>query len=180
MRLRAHLRRHEHRHHRPSLGLQKRFVAEFLEGGNGTQAYTRAGYSTRSAQPSASRLLRDPRIEAVAAAGRQRMAQALEVDATLAQSKTQAQASWKIRESHSEAQKIESPSIKHDICAGRRIPSFIERGIAAMKSAEHGIGRFKLEELGHYRSPVELDVMRSIKRALDPRNLMSPGIVVHV
>jgi len=58
----------------------ERFVAEFLKDGNATQAYIRAGYSPRGAQPSASRLLRDPRIEAAVAAGRQRMAQALEVD----------------------------------------------------------------------------------------------------
>lgn len=39
------------------------------------------------------------------------------------------------------------------------------------------IGRFKLEELGHYRSPVELDVMRSVNRALDPQSLIKPGKV---
>jgi phage terminase small subunit len=58
----------------------ERFVAEFLKDGNATQAYIRAGYSPRGAQQSASRLLRDPRIEAAIATGRQRMAQALEVD----------------------------------------------------------------------------------------------------
>src|SRR5689334_2134613 len=57
----------------------ERFVAEFLKDGNATQAYVRAGYSPRGAQPSASRLLRDPRIEAAIAAGRQRITQALEV-----------------------------------------------------------------------------------------------------
>ncbi|MCW5739419.1 MAG: terminase small subunit [Alphaproteobacteria bacterium] len=60
----------------------ERFVLEFLKDGNATQAYVRAGYSPRGAQPSASRLLRDPRIEAAIAAGRARMAQALEVDVT--------------------------------------------------------------------------------------------------
>ena len=57
----------------------ERFVAEFLKDGNATQAYVCAGYSPRGAQPSASRLLRDPRIEAAIAAGRTRMTQALEV-----------------------------------------------------------------------------------------------------
>ncbi|MCW5744295.1 MAG: terminase small subunit [Alphaproteobacteria bacterium] len=60
----------------------ERFVLEFLKDGNATQAYVRAGYSPRGAQPSASRLLRDPRIEAAITAGRARMAQALEVDVT--------------------------------------------------------------------------------------------------
>ncbi|HEX2887079.1 FAD-binding oxidoreductase [Vineibacter terrae] len=158
-------------------------------------------------------------------------------DAVLAQSSAQAQAFWKIRESHSEAQKLEGPSIKHDISVPvHRIPEFVDQGIAAMKavmpdlrpvpfghvgdgnlhfnaqspagmdknafyarrddinhavhdlvrsfggsiSAEHGIGRFKLEELERYRGPVELDAMRAIKRALDPRNIMNPGKVVRV
>ena len=47
-------------------------------------------------------------------------------------------------------------------------------------SAEHGIGRIKVEELSHYRTKIELDVMRSLKRALDPDNLMNPGKVIQV
>ena len=45
-------------------------------------------------------------------------------------------------------------------------------------SAEHGIGRLKRDELLRYKSPVELGLMRTIKRALDPHNLMNPGKVV--
>jgi D-lactate dehydrogenase (cytochrome) len=45
-------------------------------------------------------------------------------------------------------------------------------------SAEHGIGRMKLEELEHYRSKTELDIMRKIKRALDPHNIMNPHKVI--
>ena len=47
-------------------------------------------------------------------------------------------------------------------------------------SAEHGIGRLKVEDLAHYRSKVELDTMRAIKRALDPQNLMNPGKILQV
>jgi len=47
-------------------------------------------------------------------------------------------------------------------------------------SAEHGIGLLKVEELAHYRSKVEIDTMRTIKRALDPQNLMNPGKIVRV
>lgn len=47
-------------------------------------------------------------------------------------------------------------------------------------SAEHGIGVEKIDELEHYRSAVELDTMRAIKRALDPRNTMNPGKVIRV
>jgi FAD/FMN-containing dehydrogenase len=45
-------------------------------------------------------------------------------------------------------------------------------------SAEHGIGRMKLDELAHYRSKTELDIMRKIKRALDPHNIMNPHKVI--
>ncbi|MBK1685613.1 FAD-binding oxidoreductase [Rhodoferax fermentans] len=47
-------------------------------------------------------------------------------------------------------------------------------------SAEHGIGSLKLHQLVHYKSPVALTMMRSIKRALDPHNLMNPGRVLSV
>jgi FAD/FMN-containing dehydrogenase len=36
-------------------------------------------------------------------------------------------------------------------------------------SAEHGIGQLKREELLRYKSPVEMEMMRAIKRTLDPR-----------
>ena len=45
-------------------------------------------------------------------------------------------------------------------------------------SAEHGIGLLKRDELPHYKSPVALGMMRSIKQALDPLNLLNPGRVV--
>ena len=53
--------------------------------------------------------------------------------------------------------------------------------VTAMKgsiSAEHGIGRLRREELQHYKSPVALDLMKKIKAALDPDNLMNPGKVL--
>ena len=45
-------------------------------------------------------------------------------------------------------------------------------------SAEHGLGQLKREEITHYKSAIELDVMRSIKRTLDPRGIMNPGKVL--
>ncbi len=45
-------------------------------------------------------------------------------------------------------------------------------------SAEHGIGRLKRDELRRYKSEAELDVMRAIKGALDPKGIMNPGKVV--
>jgi FAD/FMN-containing dehydrogenase len=45
-------------------------------------------------------------------------------------------------------------------------------------SAEHGIGQLKREENRHYKSAVELALMRSIKAALDPLGIMNPGKVL--
>jgi FAD/FMN-containing dehydrogenase len=45
-------------------------------------------------------------------------------------------------------------------------------------SAEHGIGSLKAHTLPHYKSPVALGLMRSIKQALDPHNIMNPGRVL--
>jgi FAD/FMN-containing dehydrogenase len=42
-------------------------------------------------------------------------------------------------------------------------------------SAEHGIGRLKRDELVRVKSPVEIDLMRRIKGALDPKGILNPG-----
>ena len=156
-------------------------------------------------------------------------------DAVLAQSNEQAQRLWNLRESISEAQKIEGFSIKHDISVPvSRIPEFLERAgealhrawpgirivafghvgdgnlhynqskpesgenaafIAAQPqvnvlvhdivhqlggsiSAEHGIGQLKREEILRYKSPLEMQMMRTIKQAFDPKGRMNPGKVV--
>jgi FAD/FMN-containing dehydrogenase len=165
------------------------------------------------------------------------MEKGLVLDAAIAQNEAQTRAFWALRENHSEAQKREGPSIKHDISvAVSNIPSFMRDGLAAMKkalpegrpvpfghvgdgnlhfncqapvgwdkarfmkygdaisgavydvvvsyggsiSAEHGIGRLKVDELAHYRTKIELDVMRTLKRALDPQNIMNPGKIVQL
>jgi FAD/FMN-containing dehydrogenase len=45
-------------------------------------------------------------------------------------------------------------------------------------SAEHGIGEMKRDILPRYKSSEELDVMRAIKHALDPKNILNPGKTV--
>ena len=45
-------------------------------------------------------------------------------------------------------------------------------------AAEHGIGQLKRNELAHYKSAVEMDAMRAVKQALDPKGLMNPGKVL--
>jgi FAD/FMN-containing dehydrogenase len=156
-------------------------------------------------------------------------------DAVLAQSETQSAQLWRLRESISEAQKIEGVSIKHDIAVPvSRIPDFLAQADAALEdrfpgirvvafghvgdgnlhynlskpdaldnatfleaqpevnrlvhdmvnalngsiSAEHGIGQLKRDELLRYKSSVEIELMRAIKQALDPRGVMNPGKII--
>jgi FAD/FMN-containing dehydrogenase len=47
-------------------------------------------------------------------------------------------------------------------------------------SAEHGLGIMKRDEIRRYKSAEELDVMRALKRTLDPNNILNPGKVVSV
>ncbi len=156
-------------------------------------------------------------------------------DAALAASEAQRAALWKMREDVSEAQKLDGPSIKHDVSVPvSRIAEFIERADAELGkrfpgirivafghvgdgnvhyncgkaerqaaeaffaeapqvnqvvydlvaslggsiSAEHGLGVLKREEIRRYKSELELDLMRAIKRTLDPHALMNPGKVL--
>lgn len=157
------------------------------------------------------------------------------LDATIAQDIAQAQRLWLLRESVSEAQRIEGVSIKHDIAVPTsRVAEFIRRADDAMArifpgvrivnfghigdgnlhynlskpdsqanrdfidrtaevnrvvhdivadlegsiSAEHGLGQLKRQEILRYKGEVELEMMRAVKRALDPHHLMNPGKVL--
>jgi D-lactate dehydrogenase (cytochrome) len=45
-------------------------------------------------------------------------------------------------------------------------------------SAEHGLGQAKRDEIHRYKSPLEMELMRKIKAALDPHGIMNPGKVL--
>ena len=45
-------------------------------------------------------------------------------------------------------------------------------------SAEHGIGLAKRDYLSYSRAPEEIALMRTLKRALDPKNILNPGKVI--
>ncbi len=47
-------------------------------------------------------------------------------------------------------------------------------------SAEHGVGSLKVDKLEKYKSPVALELMRAIKRGLDPAGTLNPTRVVRV
>ncbi len=67
----------------------------------------------------------------------------------------------------------------HD--GGARITAAIYDLVAGMGgsfSAEHGVGVTKKEYLQRYRGGVELELMKRLKKALDPGNLLNPGKVI--
>jgi FAD/FMN-containing dehydrogenase len=45
-------------------------------------------------------------------------------------------------------------------------------------SAEHGVGLLKKDLMTRYKSALELDMMRAVRRALDPGEMFNPGKVV--
>lgn len=156
-------------------------------------------------------------------------------DGAIAQSDSQRADFWRLRESMSEAQKIEGASIKHDVSVPvSAVPALIEKASRAVGqaipgarpvpfghvgdgnvhfnisqpvgadgdaflarweevnrivhdivvdmggsiSAEHGIGRLKRDELAHYKDPLSLELMRTLKHAIDPGNLMNRGRIL--
>jgi FAD/FMN-containing dehydrogenase len=61
------------------------------------------------------------------------------------------------------------------------ILSAIEDEVQSLRgsfSAEHGVGLSKLPSMARRKDPVALDVMRAVKRALDPAGRMNPGKVI--
>jgi len=62
-----------------------------------------------------------------------------------------------------------------ETAAVNRIVHDVVMNLGGSISAEHGIGQLKVDELSHYKDPLELELMRSLKHALDPMGLMNPG-----
>lgn len=66
----------------------------------------------------------------------------------------------------------------------KRLPEFdvlifdLVHELGGSFSAEHGVGLLKLDEMTTYKDPVGLSLMRTIKQAIDPRNIMNPGKVI--
>lgn len=54
----------------------------------------------------------------------------------------------------------------------------IVQSLGGSISAEHGLGRMKLEENKRFKEPLELEMMRAIKAAFDPKGLMNPGKMI--
>lgn len=158
----------------------------------------------------------------------------LVTDGIVAQSLTQSETLWTLREHMSEANRLIGAVSSHDISVPLgAIPEFISRAGPALArlgdwrincfghagdgnlhynvfpapgrtkgdhvdqrdaiktcvhdlvhelggsvSAEHGIGRLKVDDLERYGDPAKLAAMRAIKEALDPKGIMNPGAVL--
>jgi len=75
------------------------------------------------------------------------------------------------------------PGVAHDAFLAQQAPinRIVHDLVAAAGgsiSAEHGIGALKRDELVRYKSPLELDLMRAVKAALDPLGIMNPGKIL--
>lgn len=76
------------------------------------------------------------------------------------------------------------PGVDQDVFVskeGLKVSEAIHDLIASLNgsiSAEHGIGRLKRDELAWRKSPVEMEMMRAVKKALDPDGRMNPGRVL--
>ncbi len=60
----------------------------------------------------------------------------------------------------------------------KRVVHDIAHSLGGSISAEHGIGRLKIDDLNRYGDPAKLAAMRAIKTALDPQGIMNPGAVL--
>ena len=70
---------------------------------------------------------------------------------------------------------------KHDPDAYRKVDDVVYgclEKLGGSVSGEHGIGTGKLDYIAITRSPEELALMRSIKRSLDPKNILNPGKIL--
>ena len=65
----------------------------------------------------------------------------------------------------------------HEAAINERVYDAVQKRGGSI-SAEHGIGRLKRDELAARKDPTALALMRAIKRALDPLDLLNPGRLV--
>ena len=73
------------------------------------------------------------------------------------------------------------PASAKDLAEAERLTDrLVERALAmdGTCSGEHGVGLGKMRFLEQEHGPAALDVMRAIKQALDPLNLMNPGKIL--
>jgi FAD/FMN-containing dehydrogenase len=67
---------------------------------------------------------------------------------------------------------------RHEVAAINKLVHDVVARHGGSISAEHGIGQYRVAELEQYRGSAELDLTRTIKRAIDPDNRLNPGKVI--
>ena len=70
------------------------------------------------------------------------------------------------------------PALVAERAAVNRVVYEVVAELHGSISAEHGLGQLKREEIRAHKDALELELMRRIKQALDPRALMNPGKVL--
>jgi len=60
---------------------------------------------------------------------------------------------------------------------GAKVVHDIAVGLGGSISAEHGLGTMKTAEALTYKTPVEVETMRAIRKALDPKRIMNPRVL---
>ena len=60
---------------------------------------------------------------------------------------------------------------------GAEVVHDIVHALGGSISAEHGLGTMKSAEALRYKSPAEVDAMRAIRKALDPKRIMNPRVL---
>jgi FAD/FMN-containing dehydrogenase len=71
----------------------------------------------------------------------------------------------------------DSKAFDRDRDAGAQVVHDIVDDLGGSISAEHGLGAMKTEEALRYKSPVEVEAMRALRRALDPKRIMNPRVL---
>jgi FAD/FMN-containing dehydrogenase len=69
------------------------------------------------------------------------------------------------------------PTFEADREAGATLVHDIVASLGGSISAEHGLGVMKTAEALHYKNAVEVEAMRAIRRALDPKRIMNPRVL---
>jgi FAD/FMN-containing dehydrogenase len=71
----------------------------------------------------------------------------------------------------------DAPAFDRDREAGADVVHGIVARLGGSISAEHGLGAMKTAEALRYKSPVEVEALRAIRRALDPKRIMNPRVL---
>jgi FAD/FMN-containing dehydrogenase len=69
------------------------------------------------------------------------------------------------------------PTFEADREACARLVHDIVDALGGSISAEHGLGVMKSQEALRYKSAVEVEAMRAVRRALDPKRIMNPRVL---